>query len=103
MMLSCSNIGDDGHAVDPNESTLSYGTTLHGVLVAAQIVRGCSPTLSYNDLPRNTAENRERRAASADGDVQAGDIDANQRLDQRLREGVDLARVLHVLAAHRGG
>jgi hypothetical protein len=102
-MRRCSNAGDDGQAVDTDESTLSDGTTLDGVLVAAQIVRGCSPTLSYNDLPRNTAENRERRAASADGDVQAGDIDANQRLDQRLREGVDLARVLHVLAAHRGG
>jgi hypothetical protein len=103
MMFSCSNIGNDGQAVDPNESSLSDGTTLHGVLVAAQIVRGCSPTLSYNDLPRNPAEDRNRRTASADGDVQAGDIDANQRLDQRLCETVDLARVLHVFAAHRGG
>jgi hypothetical protein len=81
LMRRCSNVSDDGQAVDTDESTLSDGTTLDGVLVAAEIVRGCSPTQAYNGLPRNTAEDSDRRAASANGDVQAGDIDAEQRLD----------------------
>jgi hypothetical protein len=60
-------------------------------------------TLDEGDLPGNTTEDGNGGAASADGDVQAGDIDAQQGLDQAHGEGVDLARVLYVLAAHRGG
>jgi hypothetical protein len=47
------------------------------------------------------ASDGDRRAARADGDVQAAEHNADERPEQALRRRVQLARVLHVLAALR--
>jgi hypothetical protein len=75
--LKHSDVDDDGHAVDADQCTLGDGTALHGVLVAEGIVSISSHVQAYNErnIPRDTAEDAERRTAGADGDVQAGDVD----------------------------
>jgi hypothetical protein len=65
-------------------------------IIVRQLVR------EYN-LPRHTAEDGDRGTASADGDVQGGDIDAEQGLDQARGDRADRARVLDVLAALSSG
>jgi hypothetical protein len=65
-------------------------------IIVRQLVR------EYN-LPRHTAEDGDRGTASADGDVQVRDVDAEQGVDQALSDRVDLARVLDVLAALGAG
>jgi hypothetical protein len=49
----------------------------------------------------HAASDGDRRAARADGDVQAAEHNADERPEQALRRRVELARVLHVLAALR--
>jgi hypothetical protein len=104
VLLRHSDVDDDRHAVDADQCTLSDGATLHGVLVAEVIVSISSHTQSHNktDIPRDTAEDAERRTAGADGDVQAGDVDSEQGEDQALGHGRHRARVLDVLAALSG-
>jgi hypothetical protein len=58
LMLKSSNVGNDRHAVDPNESTLSDGTTLHGVLVAvvsSEVIHRLRLTTAYHETPPRTA------------------------------------------------
>jgi hypothetical protein len=104
VLLRHSGVDDDGHAVDADQCTLGDGTALHGVLVAKVKVSILSDAQAHNktDIPRDTAEDAERRTASADGDVQAGDVDPEQGEDQALGHGRHRARVLDVLAALSG-
>jgi hypothetical protein len=49
----------------------------------------------------DTAEDVDGRAARTDGDVQAGNVEAEKALDETSDSRVDVVRVLNVLAALR--
>jgi hypothetical protein len=96
----CSGVDNDGHAVDADELGREHAAARDGVRVAAMVVSIIIRQLvrKYN-IPRHTAEDSDRGTASADGDVQGRDIDAEQGKDDALSDRVDRVRVLDVLAA----
>jgi hypothetical protein len=95
--FGASGVDDDGHAVESDEPALVDGAAGDRVLVAAPKLASSHQTCTRTLLPLNTANDGEARAALADRDVKARDVDANERLDKRRDDGV--VRVLDRLAA----
>jgi hypothetical protein len=81
---------------DDEEHTLVDRAAGDRVLVAAANVSTVSTPCIKNLLPRDTADDGDARAALADRDVEPGEVDTEEREDERGDDGV--ARVFNLLA-----
>jgi hypothetical protein len=101
-MRSHSSVNDDGHAVDANKRVYSRECQ-RGMRNAwrESLTLDHRAAVDRVRVALHAASDGDGRAARADGDVQAAEHNADERPEQALRRRVQLARVLHVLAALR--